>query len=97
MPVPILRQQVWRSKTKWFAAAAAIAVAGSAFTLYRPMVDKAAIGSGGQPAIVQTTLQRGQQFRSEYQRIEQTAQVRRDDRQHDEADRSSPHLAASAQ
>src|SRR5262245_31599374 len=47
VPVKALRDSMWAGKTKWFAAAAAIAVAGSALLLYRPIVDKGQMTAGG--------------------------------------------------
>ena len=45
MPVGSLRESLWAQKTKWFAAAAAIVVAGAATTLYHPLVQGASVGA----------------------------------------------------
>jgi type IV pilus assembly protein PilM len=65
VPVKILREQMWHSKTKWFAAAAAVAVIGSTFILYRPIVDRAALQEQ-EPAIVARTISRGTTLKREY-------------------------------
>jgi len=46
VPVRILREQMWHSKTKWFAGAAAIFVAGSAAMLYHPVRASTQLSSG---------------------------------------------------
>ncbi len=39
VPVSMVRDRLWKEKIKWFGAAAAVLVAGSAITLVRPMMD----------------------------------------------------------
>ena len=58
VPVTIRRDQLWRRKTKWFVAAAAIAVAGGAATFIRPAMDAAALGD--EPRRVGTVLSMAQ-------------------------------------
>lgn len=40
VPVPIVRDRMWKQKIKWFGAAAAIVAVGSVFSLARPMMDQ---------------------------------------------------------
>lgn len=75
VPVKVLREQMWHSKTKWFAAAAAIAIAGSAVTLYTPMSDRAKLNPGGEPSIVRTVLQRGTSFKQEYESLQSGSDI----------------------
>ncbi|MCH7547671.1 MAG: type IV pilus assembly protein PilM [Planctomycetes bacterium] len=65
VPVKALREQVWHSKTKWFAAAAAIMVVGAGMTFLRPLTDQARLKSRVDN-VVQSTLDRGGEFRKEY-------------------------------
>ncbi|MHC5114697.1 MAG: type IV pilus assembly protein PilM [Planctomycetota bacterium] len=69
VPVKALREQMWHSKTKWFAAAAAIIVAGAATTLYHPLTDQGRL-SPTPPPVVATTLNRGQQLRDEFKQVQ---------------------------
>ncbi|MBY0313836.1 MAG: type IV pilus assembly protein PilM [Phycisphaerales bacterium] len=55
MPVSILREAVWKRKTKWFAAAAGLSVAAAGVAFYRPMMERAtASGNDKDPVIQQT-------------------------------------------
>ena len=45
VPVNALREQMWHQKTKWFAAAAAIALAGAGISILKPVVDGRAMAS----------------------------------------------------
>lgn len=65
VPVKALREQVWHSKTKWFAAAAAIMVVGAGMTFLRPLSDQAGLKSRVDD-VVQNTLDRGGDFTKEY-------------------------------
>jgi type IV pilus assembly protein PilM len=47
VPVKTLREQMWHSKTKWFAAAAAIVVAGACLTFWRPMTERSKLDPAG--------------------------------------------------
>ena len=68
VPVRTLREQMWHSKTKWFAAAAAIAIAGAAVTLYRPLIERAAM-EPTPPSEVNNVLARGNQLRQSFEEI----------------------------
>ena len=54
VPVTIRRDQLWRRKTKWFIAAAAVAVAAGGVTFIRPVLDSAALGD--EPPVVRRVL-----------------------------------------
>ncbi|MCP3905822.1 MAG: type IV pilus assembly protein PilM [Planctomycetes bacterium] len=69
VPVKALREQMWHSKTKWFAAAAAIIVAGAATTLYHPLTDRGRLNPTT-PPVVERTLTRGQQLREEFNQVQ---------------------------
>ncbi len=74
VPVKSLREQMWHAKTKWFAAAAAIAIVGSAMTFYRPMMDQAAM-EASEPATVRSVLDSGNALKREYQQAQQESNV----------------------
>lgn len=56
MPVKMVREAMWRRKTAWFGAAAAVAAAASAAMFIRPMMDSAAITAAGTPAQFQRAI-----------------------------------------
>lgn len=68
VPVQVLRDQIWHAKIKWFAAAAAIAIAGGAVTFVRPLSDQAALRGDG-PAAVTSTINRGRMLADEFSSI----------------------------
>ncbi|MFK7960098.1 MAG: type IV pilus assembly protein PilM [Phycisphaerales bacterium] len=55
VPVGALRETMWASKTKWFAAAAAVFVAGAATTLIKPLTEGAQVADPI-PSSVERTL-----------------------------------------
>jgi type IV pilus assembly protein PilM len=72
-PRQVLREQVWAQKTKWFAAAAAIAVLASGSLFIRGLLDRNALQSGAAAetsSLVETVLRQGKQFKSQYQALE---------------------------
>ncbi|MCL4222162.1 MAG: type IV pilus assembly protein PilM [Phycisphaerales bacterium] len=56
MPTKLVREAMWRRKTAWFGAAAAVAAAASAALFIRPMMDNAAITAAGTPAQFQQAI-----------------------------------------
>ena len=66
VPVSVLRDNLWHGKIKWFAAAAALAIAGGAVTFLKPMGEKSAL-TGNPPAVVDQTIQRGKKVANEFQ------------------------------
>jgi type IV pilus assembly protein PilM len=72
-PKKVLREQVWAQKTKWFAAAAAIAVLASGALFIRGLLDRGALQSGAAAetsSLVENVLRQGKQFKSQYQALE---------------------------
>jgi type IV pilus assembly protein PilM len=74
VPVKVLRESMWQGKTKWFAAAAAIAIVGAAMTLYRPLVDRSLM-EPTTPPIVNTVISTGNQLRQEFESIRATTDI----------------------
>lgn len=75
-PVHALREQLWAGKTKWFAAAAGLAVAAGIAMFARGLLDRAALQSSDAAATdqaVQSVLAQGKRFKSELQSAEQQA------------------------
>jgi len=52
MPVPVIRRAMWRRKTKWFAAAAALSVTTGGFMFIRPFLDQSAIAANPPDTII---------------------------------------------
>jgi type IV pilus assembly protein PilM len=74
VPVKTLREQMWHSKTKWFAAAAVIAILGAGITLYRPMVDRSMLAPVP-PAEVSNVLTRATQLRQNYEELKAKSDI----------------------
>jgi len=68
VPVNVLREQLWHGKTKWFAAAAAIAIAGGAITFYRPVTDQTEL-RGGAPKVVEATIGNAQRIANDFKSV----------------------------
>ncbi len=66
VPVKTLRDQIWHAKIKWFAAAAAIVIAGAGMTLYRPLVDRGHLAPT-QSALVSDVINRGGEYKRRYE------------------------------
>jgi len=66
VPVPVLREQMWHRKTRWFVAAAVLAIVAGGATFYRPFMDSASIDDQP-PGMVKDTISRAEQLRSEYE------------------------------
>jgi type IV pilus assembly protein PilM len=75
VPVRALREQMWHSKTKWFAAAAAVIVAGAATTLYHPLKDRGQLSPGGAPPEVTRALNTAQGIKRDYEQARSDAAV----------------------
>jgi len=50
MPVAMVREAMWTKKSRWFVAAAALAVAAGGVAFIRPVIDSAALASAPRPA-----------------------------------------------
>ncbi|MCZ6851785.1 MAG: type IV pilus assembly protein PilM [Planctomycetota bacterium] len=69
VPVKTLRAELWRQKTQWFAAAAAIVVLGATMMLYRPISDRSSLNPGGEPAVVSQVLETGGKLKRDFEQI----------------------------
>ena len=65
----VRREQVWHKKTKWFVAAAAIAVAAGGVSFIRPLTESDALGERA-PLIVEKSLDMAKSIQSSYQQAE---------------------------
>lgn len=65
LPLASMRQQVWRSKTRWFAAAAAIACAAGGLMFARGILDKGALGDAAAVTSAQAVLNSARNFESQ--------------------------------
>ena len=75
VPVDRLRTDMWRHKTKWFGAAAAILTIGGFATLIRPIADGGAMNPDGPPPVVNQVLQTGDQLKRQYTDLSAKANV----------------------
>ncbi|MFO0875242.1 MAG: type IV pilus assembly protein PilM [Phycisphaerales bacterium] len=74
-PVGSLREQMWRSKTKWFAAAAALAVVASGAMFIRPWLDSASMRPGGVDPQVEDTIRRAKSLKEQHAQLEAQSSV----------------------
>lgn len=70
VPVAIVREGVWKKKTKWFAAAAGLSVAAGAVSFYRPVVAQASDPSENKPAVIQQTATTISRLKSEWSEVQ---------------------------
>jgi hypothetical protein len=75
MPVAMLRDQIWHAKTKWFAAAAAIVIAGAGMSLYRPLTDMTKINGSAPPAAVTDALRQGEAYKDRYETLQSETNI----------------------
>ncbi len=75
VPVETVRAQMWRAKTKWFAAAAAVAVAGAGMMLYRPISDRGALNPDAESPEVSEVMALGQRLTRDYKKISSESKV----------------------
>jgi type IV pilus assembly protein PilM len=73
VPVKALRDQMWHQKTKWFAAAAAIVIAGAGMTLFTPLTQKGQLDGGEAVAKAQRVIDNARRLKSEYEQIQAAA------------------------
>ena len=52
MPVPVVREAMWKKKTPWFAAAAGLAAAAGGAMFIRPLLDSTAVSGVSTPAVL---------------------------------------------
>lgn len=69
MPSVLIRESVWKRKTPWFVAAAAIGILGAGTSFLRPFLDEQTLEPIGENPEISRVVGRGQQLKSEWQRI----------------------------
>ena len=71
MPVSVLRKVIWKRKTPWFVAAAALGIIGSAATFLRPFMDSQNYRSGdiSRNAVIASVVSKGNQLKNDWQSI----------------------------
>ncbi len=74
VPVKALRDSMWQSKIKWFAAAAAIVIVGAGLSFYRPIVDRASMKPVPPPE-VNNVVTRGNQLKSQFETLKANSDV----------------------
>lgn len=74
-PIDSLREQVWRSKTKWFAAAAGVIIAAGGLMFLRSIVDGGSMRPGGVAPVVDQVLQRSRTLREQAKQLESQSNV----------------------
>ena len=67
LPVENVRQQVWSKKTRWFAAAAAVACAAGGLMFVRNVIDNGSVASRDAINRAEATLSSAQEFKSQVQ------------------------------
>jgi type IV pilus assembly protein PilM len=56
MPVTVVREAMWKKKTKWFGLAAGLGVAAGAAMFIRPAIDHLAVSNMEKPAIIDQAI-----------------------------------------
>lgn len=56
MPVSVAREALWAGKTKWFAAAAGLAIAAGGALFIRPFLDSNAFAGATKPPVIDQTI-----------------------------------------
>ncbi|MHC4832735.1 MAG: pilus assembly protein PilM [Planctomycetota bacterium] len=71
-PVPVLRQQVWGRKNRWFAAAAGVVVAAGGLMFVKGLLERQSLEGGRAETdqVVQTALDKARQDRNALQSIQ---------------------------
>ena len=77
VPVPVLREQMWHRKTRWFVGAAVLAILAGGATFYRPLMDSAQL-SAEPPREVKATIDKGEQLQKSYEDAKAKAVVNRE-------------------
>lgn len=74
-PVGSLRDQMWKSKTKWFAAAASIAVLAAGAMFIRPWSDASSMRPGGVDPSVEDTVRRAKSLKQQHDTLATSSSV----------------------
>lgn len=65
MPGAVIREAMWKRKTKWFGVAAGIAIAASVAMFYRPFQDNVEVGDNPPARVIAETIQTANRYKSE--------------------------------
>jgi type IV pilus assembly protein PilM len=65
LPLNRMRNQIWQKKQRWFAAAAAVAVAAGGLMFVRGILDNAALGDVSAKAAAQSQVERANKYKSD--------------------------------
>ena len=65
MPIPVVRETMWKQKRVWFGLAAGVAVAATAGWFVRPLMDMTAINSVTEPGEIQRVVSTGNRLKNE--------------------------------
>jgi hypothetical protein len=69
MPSTLVRETVWKRKTAWFVAAAAIGILGAGTSFLRPFLDSQGKQDIGNDPVIRSVVAKGQQLKQEWQQI----------------------------
>lgn len=77
IPTTVVREKIWKSKTPWFAAAAALSVIAGAATFVRPILDRGAIVQPSQQAktAVNNAKREGQALKTAWEEIGRSQRI----------------------
>ncbi|MGQ0627726.1 MAG: hypothetical protein ACT4PL_06445, partial [Phycisphaerales bacterium] len=75
MPLPIVREAMWTRKTRWFVAAAAVAVAAGGVAFVRPIIDQAAVASSPRTAEIDATKRQAKGLKDAWAKVESEAKT----------------------
>jgi len=65
MPVPVIREALWKRKRAWFGVAAGLAAAAGASMFVRPVLDQSAITSAERPAVIDRAIREASNVKRE--------------------------------
>jgi type IV pilus assembly protein PilM len=68
VPMRIRREQVWHSKSRWFAAAAALTLVGGAMMLWRPLTERQVL-QPTIPPVVENVLRQGKAYKTQFDEL----------------------------
>ena len=65
MPLPVVREAMWRGKVKWFGLAATIGVIAGAAMFIRPLIDSTAVAAALPDPVIAQAVNQGRQLKSD--------------------------------
>ncbi len=74
VPVNTLREQMWHQKTKWFAAAAAIVVAGAGIAVLKPVLESKSMAVS-EPEQVASTVAIAKKWKSQFEELQASSDL----------------------